>query len=993
MLKYRVKTIILVFTCLCLSIYCFAQDQIPASVFSTGQGVSSTNDMSLHSLVGQNVIGSSQRDSIVVHSGFFALPIIQTALLNDAPVIVSTSIDTAYQGQYYKYQVMAVDPDDSLLSFSFHNLPYGFVGQGDSVITFNVLQQVDTSFMAIVSDGSLADTLQVTLIISQQVKPFAITSPSLDTATEDEKYIYLPSSNYDNDTTVTIKYDFRYSFFPPWLSPVIGTNGRTSLVGTPLEGDTSTKFILKAINLADTTTPLAIKEINLMVQSVNDAPTITLPISLATTAGVEFQYQILANDVDDSLLHYTLLSAPVTMTVSPTGLLHSWIPAETLVGTVDTITIQVQDSHGAVVIGSFEIQIIAEGTPYCSNAGPIPLLSRDSIKIPISLVDKNFDSLSISVKYYLADGTSSAPINLLGKTIGIDSSNYNSTLIWVSQADFPNRVVDSVLIEIIPSDGVNTGPPFRTNWFSINNTTALTISSITPLITDTVTSYESRFITITFAGQTVDTHSLDPSTISINGSIGGPMAYTMIKSPTVVQCLLNEFPFGGEDITVTISGNVRDIYHKTLDGNQNGLFEGAGIDDYSSTYTIALPGDFDANDTLGGAVELSYLSSYWHGSASDSIKPDSIIQIEIGPALGIPPHLKLVADSLFNFADLCVYLQMWYWQTKSPNARIKGFFANRLASIYSQLDQKNNQVQVTKPKTLPINPDIPQYDPQSAKQRVIIQAGKANDIVLHMNVHQVSDLVSCEYRIYYDQTDMIYQGTEGKSLLDELSGNALILENTMTGFTQINMTRLAATHPAISGNGNAISLRFQKPGYAKGVVIDYILVNRNHEIIESGRIPLGEEFLNQNSPLSKSPITNFTCVPNPFMATTNPSQPRISDNSLFPAKALSSEAGTVITFTVPQGFMRNTKLSTNGQIDITLTIFDALGNTVFQSPKTTLYPQCKTKGESKTYTLYWNGTNRNNRILAPGIYPALLTWKTDLKSGILSSLLGIEADK
>ncbi len=988
----RKRNVIILTLALCLlSVFVsMANTKVPASLFSSGQETPTDGStLMIPSLVGQTMMGATKNDNLMVGSGYFSLSIIQQAIINDPPRILSAAVDTAYKGLYYKYKAVAADPDNEALVFSFHNLPYGFVCQGDSVYSFTVLQNVDTSFTVIVSDGSLADTLFVSLVVSQQVKPFTITSPSLDTAVEDQKYVYTPTSNYDNDPDVTIEYDYRYSFYPAWLSPVIGANGRTTLVGTPLEGDTSTQFIVKAINKADTTTPLGIKEVSLIVVPINDAPQLTLPTSLSAIAGKEFVYQIQATDVDDTLLIFELLKKPDTMTISTKGVLSSWIPHDSLIGSTDTVVVMVKDPHGAADTGSFTVKIIAEGTPYCSNVGPIDSISRDTIAIPFVLVDKNYDTLSLSVNYVLPDGTIKTPKSLLGKTIGIDSSGYASTLYWLSEDDFSDTLIDSVLLEVIPQDKQSAGPPFRTNWFSINNTKALTVAHVSPVPGQLVSSVTAKSIALTFDGPLIDTALLDQSSISIVGSVSGPLAYAMTKSPTVIGCVLQEFPHGGEILSVTASGAIADIHKKTLDGNNNGLFEGPGIDDYTATVSIAKLGDFDKNDTLGSAVDLSYLAAYWYGSATDSIKPDSIAKVEIGPAQGTTPYLKVSPDSLFNFADICTYLQMWYWYANNAVGNTtKRSLVN--VSDYSSLICTEHAVS-GEAKQAPLSFESSNYNNDKAKQTVQIIHGKENTLQLLLSVRAVSALVASEYTLCYRAEDLTFIKTaRNNSLLAQGAADLLVLEQKQPGYTKVSLARLAQKNLAVSGKGEIVSLFFKKENATVAPIsIVYSLVNKEHQAIEAGRMSLSAEDLRNGSDLTLVKAFDLSVIPNPMIPASQPSQSALQLVSTARLKSQRHAEGTFIAIYVPTHIKEQLKNNHLSNLTVSLSIYDPLGNTVMQRESPNAERLLATIKSNEHMGFFWNGANRNNRKVRKGTYLVLMRWQTDFQSGVVREFVGV----
>jgi hypothetical protein len=81
--------------------------------------------------------------------------------VNDAPVITSADSVSATEDIYFKYLATASDIEDSSIAFTFKNLPCWLSSDADSVYGTPTEGIKDTSFIVIVSDGELNDTLTV----------------------------------------------------------------------------------------------------------------------------------------------------------------------------------------------------------------------------------------------------------------------------------------------------------------------------------------------------------------------------------------------------------------------------------------------------------------------------------------------------------------------------------------------------------------------------------------------------------------------------------------------------------------------------------------------------------------------------------------------------------------------------------------------------------------------------------------------------------------
>ena len=232
--------------------------------------------------------------------------------VNDAPVITSASLDTAFEDSIYQYIATASDVDGPSLYVSFANLPSWLNASGNIVYGTPSNEMVDTSFTVIASDGVLNDTVVVSLMLGLENDPPVITSADQDIATEDVAYQYAATAVDIDGPALT----FSFNNLPAWFT----ANGNR-VSGTPLEGMPDTSFTVIASDgfLADTLL------VALTVIPVNDPPVMTSRAVETATEDVAYSYTATATDIENDALSFSFIGLPawlstVGATVSGTPL-------------------------------------------------------------------------------------------------------------------------------------------------------------------------------------------------------------------------------------------------------------------------------------------------------------------------------------------------------------------------------------------------------------------------------------------------------------------------------------------------------------------------------------------------------------------------------------------------------------------------------------------------------------------------------------------------
>jgi hypothetical protein len=130
---------------------------------------------------------------------------------NSPPEVTSPAVDTANpEGIEFIYVASVSDPDcdGTELTTIIQNIPSWCSVVGDTIRGFAECATADTSFRIIVSDGTLADTLQVSVIIDRSNVAPSINEPSETPvlAPFHQTFTYYPEFEDPDDTVHTITY-------------------------------------------------------------------------------------------------------------------------------------------------------------------------------------------------------------------------------------------------------------------------------------------------------------------------------------------------------------------------------------------------------------------------------------------------------------------------------------------------------------------------------------------------------------------------------------------------------------------------------------------------------------------------------------------------------------------------------------------------------------------------------------------------------------------
>ncbi len=371
------------------------------------------------------LIYSDSYFSDTLEIGIFVTPV------NDPPEIKSADSILVDESEYYVYHASAEDPEDSILTWIFSDLPTWMSTAGDSSFGTPIEGAPDTSFRIMVSDGEYWDsTLIFVDVIPYDDLPVITSSDSL-LAIEDE-FVTFNFAGYDPEGLPIL---WSVNHLPSWLS-MEGDD----VSGIPREGDFDTLFTLFA---SDGTLNDSLV-IGVYVTPVNDVPMITSHNIDTAYVDEYFVYYPLATDPEDSTLTWVFSDLPTWM--STTGDSLYGLVAR---GSDDTLfTVVVSDGELA---DTLDVMLEVIDINYPPEIAFMQLVGEyhDDIELSFNLYDFDDDDLDYDISF-TTDGITwnNAIVSEQSGIAGQDTM----TVIWHSMSDLDGIYNSNVQVKIFAYD-------------------------------------------------------------------------------------------------------------------------------------------------------------------------------------------------------------------------------------------------------------------------------------------------------------------------------------------------------------------------------------------------------------------------------------------------------------------------------------------------------------------------------------------------------------
>ena len=273
------------------------------------------------------------------------------------------------------------------------------------------------------------------------------------------------------------------------------------------------------------------------------------------------------------------------------------------------------------------------------------------VNISYNLTDPTNDEYTMAIQYS-TDGGSSWMEPTLSSPISdpLLPSEYSGERTWHTEIDLANAD-EQVLLALSITDGWQYGSA-DTVEFVVDNQFLIGLASYAPDTADKLNWYDN--FVLFFPGE-VDQTTLE-SGISLEGTVSGLVAASYNTATIGTQIRLSIIPdqalYGGEEVTLTISTEVKDTLGNPYDGNLNGDVDG-DLDVTVLAYEMALLGDYNYSGLIQFNDLLDFQQAWWN--------PSTYGGRETGPAEGSAPNLSIQPDGVIDFEDLMVFVQMWNW--------------------------------------------------------------------------------------------------------------------------------------------------------------------------------------------------------------------------------------------------------------------------------------------------------------------------------------------
>jgi subtilisin family serine protease len=290
-----------------------------------------------------------------------------TVIAAEPPVITSSPVTIAVQGQPYTYDVVADDPDEGdELTFRLNMAPAGMaIDAQTGLITWTptAAQVGGQEVMVVVEDQvglSSSQSFTITVIIA--IHPPQITSSPSPWAMEGQLYTYnVEATDPDPGDTLTYLLD---------VAPVSMAIDATGLIQwTPTFNQEGIYDV--TVRVVDAAGLFVIQQFTITVENVNRPPVITSTPGTDASVGQPYSYDVEASDPDsDDILSFNLLSAPAGMTIDETTGLISWMPTQLQVGVHD-VFFEVNDIYGLSAGQDFQITVEGINDPPVITSTPV----------------------------------------------------------------------------------------------------------------------------------------------------------------------------------------------------------------------------------------------------------------------------------------------------------------------------------------------------------------------------------------------------------------------------------------------------------------------------------------------------------------------------------------------------------------------------------------------------------------------------------------------
>ncbi|PTA49088.1 hypothetical protein C9I43_15610 [Shewanella morhuae] len=217
------------------------------------------------------------------------------------------------------------------------------------------------------------------------------------TVNQDAAYLFTPTAVDSTGDTLT----FSITNKPTWATFNTGTG---VLSGTPSKQDVGTTTSIM-ISVTDGTLSASLPAFNLIVTSVNDAPTITSTAITSIAQDAVYSYTFAASDTDvGDTVTLSAVTKPSWLSFNAATGVLSGTPTNADVGS-HAVTLRATDTDGLTVDQSFSITVTNVNDAPVATSATVTLEEDSSVMISLAAEDADNDPLTYEVVSLPESGT------------------------------------------------------------------------------------------------------------------------------------------------------------------------------------------------------------------------------------------------------------------------------------------------------------------------------------------------------------------------------------------------------------------------------------------------------------------------------------------------------------------------------------------------------------------------------------------------------------
>ncbi|MEM7474008.1 MAG: putative Ig domain-containing protein [Planctomycetota bacterium] len=395
---------------------------------------------------------------------------VQDVMVSALPLSVESPRTSAAVGVDYFSRVSATDALGRPVTWGLSAGPVGAIVQSNGTIEWTpVASQLGTQTFQLTAttadETEEAVSFEVAVLGRPQNSAPEIVSEPTDSISLGQEFTYdLQVSDADGDVLA-----FTLLAGPVGMSlhPSLGRLRWTPSVDQLGEHDV-------LVQVSDPSGEVAEQSFTLRVSRFGGPPTLTSTPPVIASVGTGYLYSVVAQDREGDPLNYSLLAAPLGMSIVSTTGGISWTPTIDQVGSQDVV-VQVSDGIGGAVTQAFSIEVLS-GTPNIAPSITSEAPRFAAVGSPFVYSLTATDPENTTITYSLGQGPA-------GMTVDANTGAVD----WTPIASQVGKQV--VTLIATDSDGANAIESFEVDVLASNN--APTISSFAP--TTSVAGAEFRY--------------------------------------------------------------------------------------------------------------------------------------------------------------------------------------------------------------------------------------------------------------------------------------------------------------------------------------------------------------------------------------------------------------------------------------------------------------------------------------------------------------------